>query len=138
VRTEGWTALRVCVLVASLATQAFVHGFVAAGFLSGFFLVFSALAADRLAFIAVRPLVFLGTISYSLYLVHQNLGYAILTHSGLPHLAGAAVAILVAISLATALTLLVERPCQLAIRRLYSRPSAVSAGAVTAAQTDAA
>jgi peptidoglycan/LPS O-acetylase OafA/YrhL len=46
------------------------------------FLLFTALAygaANRdVPLLATKPLVFLGTISYSLYLVHQNVGYVII------------------------------------------------------------
>lgn len=137
-KTEGWTPLRYAVLAGSIATQFFVHGPVAAAFLAGFFILFSILVAERLSFIAVRPLVFLGAISYSLYLIHQNIGYAILTHSGLPHALGVLVAVTVAISLATALNRYVERPCQQAIRRFYSRPKATELKAVAPGQTDLA
>jgi peptidoglycan/LPS O-acetylase OafA/YrhL len=137
-KTGGWTPLRGLVLLVSLATQFFVHGPVSAAFLAAFFVAFAALAADRLSFIAVRPLVFLGSISYSLYLIHQNIGYAILAHSGLPHFWGVAVAVLVVVSLATALTYLIERPCQQAIRRLYTRPSDSTPRIVPRAQGDLA
>ena len=44
----------------------------------GFFLMFYLNAFNALKFIALKPLIFLGNISYALYLVHQNLGYIIL------------------------------------------------------------
>jgi len=46
--------------------------------LAGYFLVFWAFAKDKLSILAAKPLVFLGTISYSLYLIHQNLGYVVI------------------------------------------------------------
>jgi len=44
----------------------------------GFFLMFYLNAFNALKFIALKPLIFLGNISYALYLVHQNLSYIIL------------------------------------------------------------
>ena len=44
----------------------------------GFFLMFYLNAFNALKFIALKPLIFIGNISYALYLVHQNLGYIIL------------------------------------------------------------
>ena len=44
----------------------------------GFFLMFYLNAFNALKFIALKPLIFLGNISYALYLVHRNLGYIIL------------------------------------------------------------
>jgi peptidoglycan/LPS O-acetylase OafA/YrhL len=60
-----------------------------------------------------RALVFLGLISYSLYLTHQNIGYVVIraveSRGGSPNLAIVA-ATLVALLIATALTFCIERP----------------------------
>ena len=44
----------------------------------GFFILFYMNAFSALKFIAIKPLIFLGNISYALYLVHQNMGYLVL------------------------------------------------------------
>lgn len=44
----------------------------------GFFILFYLNAFNALKFIAIKPLIFLGNISYALYLVHQNMGYIVL------------------------------------------------------------
>jgi peptidoglycan/LPS O-acetylase OafA/YrhL len=76
----------------------------------------------RVPVLSIRVLVFLGTISYSLYLIHQNVGYIVIRlaeERGLhPNLA-IALAAVVALTLATALTFLVERSSNNAIRNLY-------------------
>ncbi|GAB4178069.1 MAG: acyltransferase [Rhodocyclaceae bacterium] len=71
-----------------------------------------------------RILVFLGAISYPLYLLHQNIGYAIirgLIRSGWNGVAAAAFAIAVSIACAWLLHRLVEAPAMTAIRERYRR-----------------
>jgi peptidoglycan/LPS O-acetylase OafA/YrhL len=83
------------------------------------------------AVLRFRPLLFFGTISYPLYLVHQRIGYAVLLalarHGWSPALRVAAASALVT-GLATAITFVVERPAMHAIRRYYkgARRSAIS------------
>ena len=84
--------------------------------------VFYAVATGRLRWIARGPLVFLGTISYSLYLIHQNIGYiAIRTAAklGIGTNAGIVLAIGLAIALAAAITFTIERPARNWIRARY-------------------
>jgi peptidoglycan/LPS O-acetylase OafA/YrhL len=68
----------------------------------------------KLDWLAVRPLVFVGGISYSLYLLHQFIGVSLIAlikrASGLPDLLVAAIAALACGLLAFALTRLVEVP----------------------------
>lgn len=67
-----------------------------------------------------RPLfAYLGTISYSLYLLHQAIGFALINlmeRSGLHSWAAVAVALFAALTLASLLTWMVERPAMRAIR----------------------
>jgi peptidoglycan/LPS O-acetylase OafA/YrhL len=69
--------------------------------------VFHALVHDRLRSIAVAPLVFLGSVSYALYAVHESAGTAAvlaLHRLGLGARAAEAIAILACIGLAWAIT----------------------------------
>ena len=68
------------------------------------------------------PLVFFGTISYSLYLVHQRIGQTVLAElaaRGWSPAARLAAATAIAVALAAAVTFLVERPALRAIRQRY-------------------
>ncbi len=69
------------------------------------------------------PLTFLGTISYSLYLVHQNIGHAImlrLLQHGWSEPLRIAAATAAALLIAIAMSFLVEQPAMRAIRRKYA------------------
>jgi peptidoglycan/LPS O-acetylase OafA/YrhL len=74
---------------------------------------FAALIHGRLRFIAVRPLVWLGGISYSFYLIHQHVGFVIMlrtTQAGYSPWMGFFAAFAVALALGTIINRLVERP----------------------------
>lgn len=78
-----------------------------------FFMTFYLFAYDRLRFIVWSPLVFLGTISYALYLVHQNAGLAVilqLNQLGINPNLSVLITIALAIGVAAAITFGVERP----------------------------
>jgi peptidoglycan/LPS O-acetylase OafA/YrhL len=83
------------------------------------FACFYLVSYRRLDWLRRQPLLFLGTISYPLYLVHDNIGMAIihaLVRRGINYnlaLFGAIVAVLL---LATAITYSVERPAMKALR----------------------
>jgi peptidoglycan/LPS O-acetylase OafA/YrhL len=78
-------------------------------------LLFSLLVRRKAGFMNTRVLVFLGTVSYPLYLLHQNIGYVII-HGVRAHGIGYGWAILIAfgvsLAAATVLTFGVERPAQ--------------------------
>ena len=81
------------------------------------------MACGKLSWLVTRPLLFMGTISYSLYLVHQNIGYIVIRET-LPVLHAPWLSWLLALStsvvLATGITFLIERPAMSAIRQ-YNR-----------------
>ena len=81
-------------------------------------------AQSRLRFLTIWPLLFLGEISYSLYLVHQVAGYWIISKFMLwgwnSYLAVLA-ATLVAIAVAICVRRFVEVPAQKSIRGYYRK-----------------
>lgn len=87
----------------------------------GAFVVFGLVVTERAEFLSARPLLFLGTISYSLYLVHQNIGYVVIEYLDLGFWLEIAIATGVAIVLASGITYVVERPAQKYLRRLFKR-----------------
>jgi peptidoglycan/LPS O-acetylase OafA/YrhL len=65
-----------------------------------------------------RPMRFVGTISYSLYLVHQVVLKAVQQHSSLDRAASGGVALLVSLAIAWAMQVAVEKPCANLRKRL--------------------
>ncbi|MCJ2038171.1 acyltransferase [Methylobacterium sp. J-059] len=83
-----------------------------------------AAATGRLPWLGCALLVFLGAISYPLYLVHQILGYAIiraLEAGGWSSGSAILAAVLASVGLATVIRYAVETPGQRAIRRAFDR-----------------
>jgi peptidoglycan/LPS O-acetylase OafA/YrhL len=84
--------------------------------------IFGLFIWSQLGFLSHQPFIFLGSISYALYLVHQNIGYVVMRWAqdqGLPHPVAILVAIAIAISLAAAITWWVEKPLIRSIRSHY-------------------
>lgn len=80
---------------------------------SGMVILFVLIARRKAGFLDNPVLVYLGTISYTLYLLHQNIGYAVVRAaqtSGLSIEMGIGLAVAVSMTLATGVTYAVEKP----------------------------
>ncbi|MET1176935.1 acyltransferase [Peribacillus simplex] len=78
-----------------------------------FFLIFYLLIKNKLTFLNFKPLTFLGTISYSLYLIHQNIGYIvidIMENHNLINEVYLIIPVSISIVLATLITYYIEKP----------------------------
>lgn len=78
----------------------------------------------RVPWLTSRPMVFLGAISYSWYLIHQNFGFAIIRwveSLGGPIMLGIGVAFVSCIGIALGLTKLVEQPANRWLRGVLLR-----------------
>jgi peptidoglycan/LPS O-acetylase OafA/YrhL len=86
--------------------------------------LYVALIHGYLRFISIRPLVWLGGISYSFYLIHQHVGFVIMlecARAGYSPWIGFAAAFTVALTLGTTIHYLVERPVGEAILGWWKR-----------------
>jgi len=86
---------------------------------AGMVLLFALLVRRKAGLLNLSPLVFLGTVSYPLYLLHQNIGYVILRNlraQGVDYGWALALACVVTLAAATALTFGLERPAQRRLR----------------------
>jgi peptidoglycan/LPS O-acetylase OafA/YrhL len=84
--------------------------------------VFALAVLDKLRMLASRPLIWLGAVSYSLYLTHQMIGYRIISALdswGVGDEFAVLITICIALLLAHTLTFTVERASRRAIVRRY-------------------
>jgi len=124
IRLKGISTTRLWLLAGCLIVEHVLHGFIPGFALVVAFPLFFMLSWSKLGGLRAGLLVFLGTISYALFLVHENIGYALIrsvTKTGGPYVGGVFLALAVSIVLATILTFAVERPLRgLAHRRRSS------------------
>ncbi|MYL56330.1 acyltransferase family protein [Virgibacillus halodenitrificans] len=106
-----------------------IYDFIFQGIESGLFttccvMIFYLIVSGKLKFLNNKPLVFLGSISYALYLVHQNIGYVIINFMesiGLENEFFIVIPITISILLAWILTKFVEKPIQFWLGGMYKR-----------------
>lgn len=114
-----WLLLAMAIGHSAIAYKAPFNGFVLA--CHGLFIL---AISGRLNRIATRPLLWLGGLSYALYLVHQNVGYGVIGWSyqqGLPGWAGVVLALATAFALAALIHYAVEKPALRWFRGLRKR-----------------
>jgi peptidoglycan/LPS O-acetylase OafA/YrhL len=90
--------------------------------------IFGLLVSDRLKWLAIPPLMKIGVVSYSLYLIHQNVGYIIINMLlyKIGHVMAALVAGTIALTIALILQKYIEKPSLSAIRSAYERNHTLS------------
>jgi len=88
--------------------------------LTGFFIMFFAIIKGRLPVFRLNAFTYLGAISYSLYLVHQSIGYVIINYGyqqGIPPYLSIPTALFVSLLLAHSIMTYVEKPALKYIRK---------------------
>jgi peptidoglycan/LPS O-acetylase OafA/YrhL len=65
-------------IILSVLADYILRGGLHCVFISFLYLAFFLLAIGRLSWLGIKPLMFVGSISYSLYLIHQNIGFVII------------------------------------------------------------
>lgn len=121
--SSGWTVTRGALLTACLARELFMFNSHRTPAVLLVWCTFLALIAGKLLFLNRRPLLFLGKISYSVYLVHAVCGSLVIAMLGasVGPVAKFALALVVSLAFATALSLTVEYPALHLIRRTFKR-----------------
>ncbi|MCB2048464.1 MAG: acyltransferase [Novosphingobium sp.] len=110
------------VLLSGLIAVAMADGAEMALIYCGTTAIFFALVAERLAFLDRPVLLWLGALSYPLYLVHQNIGYAFiaaLEAAGVPAWTALIAAFALALGLAQMIHDFVETPSLRVLRNLW-------------------
>lgn len=120
-KKSNWSIL---VLFFCLLSTAISYSLSYFPFFIALYFVFYLSVSGRLRIMSNRYLVYLGGISYALYLVHQNIGYIIINtfyDYGLEGFFGIITAMIVSLSIAIVLTKYVEKPALMIIRTAYSK-----------------
>jgi peptidoglycan/LPS O-acetylase OafA/YrhL len=107
-------------LAVSYVTVYFIYSFEEFLIITSFYIVMLLFSYNRTHWIKLKPLTYLGSISYALYLIHQNIGYAIIRSlklEGLSSFEAILVALLVVSVLAHAITSYIEKPAQSYLRK---------------------
>lgn len=123
VRIHGWTIFRAILLAACVAIPWIIPGYRGRFSTSCAMVLVLVSVLKTLPMFRWRPLVFIGTISYPLYLLHQYIGYVIIRHltsSGINANICIPVTICMMIPPAWILTRYVERPAIRLIRSHYT------------------
>ena len=100
----NWYKMGIVAIVTTVIFLSFTHGYA--------------------KWLRAKPLLWLGGISYTLYLVHQHIGYVIIRNlevRGINPNVAILVAMAVVLSLAVAVTTLIERPAMTWVRERYRR-----------------
>ncbi|AZT85279.1 acyltransferase [Marinobacter sp. NP-4(2019)] len=95
-------------------------------FVLGCYGVFVLAVAGYLNVLTNRAMLWLGSLSYALYLVHQNIGYGVITwtyEAGLPGWAGVCLALLLALVIASAIHYSIEKPALRWFRKIRNKPA---------------
>lgn len=114
-------------LAAAALLQALVDSAAMAALLLALAGVLYCAATGRLPFLNHPLFAGLGAISYTLYLVHENIGWALILRmerAGLDPNLAIAIATVLALAVSAALTLAIERPAMAWIRRRYKERAA--------------
>lgn len=126
-RTAGPSVLRHALIAGAFLSQAIRGNTEASVAMLIFFGIFYALHYGKLQWLRARPLAWLGSISYALYLTHQLPGWALaltLRRYGVPYWPALFVTLACALTLAWAITTFVERPAMLALKaKLLAEPA---------------
>ncbi|MDX2367604.1 MAG: acyltransferase [Colwellia sp.] len=123
-RRDGNKVIYFATLAFCLVAQWSQGNFISSVIISCFFLFFLLFTYQKLTFIAVKPLVWLGSISYSLYLLHQNIGYVIIREiEALGYSSNLAIiaALCISLFLAHNVMKMIERPSQKWIKEKYQQ-----------------
>lgn len=128
--------LDVFVLIAAIVLLGIVEGAGIGLLAAALSAIIWAAAKGKLPVLANPVLAWLGAISYTLYLLHENIGWAVIMQAekaGIATNLSIVLAIGLLLAMATAVTQLVERPAMAWIRRTYRlREAAIGSRQVTA------
>lgn len=123
VKCSKFSLIRITILTLTVLTQAIIAGWGSALLIFIFLLLFYFAMIDKIALLRSKPIVFIGVISYPLYLVHQMIGFKIidLLHNQLSLGAtySLVITLIITICIASSISFLIEKPFSSYIRKTY-------------------
>ena len=122
IHKHGTTSERYMIILLSLLTHYVYHGINETFVVSILCCMFFMFNQGYLRWICVSPLLFLGNISYALFLIHESIGYVVMRYlesNGIPSVLAIMIAVLNALLLATIMHYSVEKPSLSIIRKGY-------------------
>jgi peptidoglycan/LPS O-acetylase OafA/YrhL len=126
-RRRGWKASDFALIGLCLLNDVLLTGWLQFTVVTGLFALAWVAVQTPVLSRPPRVLLYLGTISYALYLLHQNIGYVLighLYHYGLGPIAAIGVALAAALVYASAFTFGFERPVNRLIRQWWKKRTA--------------
>jgi peptidoglycan/LPS O-acetylase OafA/YrhL len=111
-------------LLTTIATFSLVHFYIT----TLIYAVFYLSVTGKVKGLSSKPLIYIGGLSYSLYLIHQNVGYIIINkfyENGFNPVLGIFSALIISLIIASILTKYVEKPSLLFIRDRYKNNTAL-------------
>lgn len=123
IRHDGWSPLMGALLAFCFISRCLLLPWELQAIEIGIFVAFGLAVAGRIPLLSSRPLIYLGAVSYSIYLVHQVTGFHIqlmLERTGMPSWANLFVTLVLLVLLASFMTFFIERPVGAAMRRAFS------------------
>ncbi|MDX1694003.1 MAG: acyltransferase [Ketobacteraceae bacterium] len=108
----------------SLFNQYLMHGLESFFVTVGIFTLFYLFVYEKIQFLAQKPLILLGTISYSLYLIHEYVGWILMRElmaAGVSSTVAVLCAIGMALTLAYFMTFKIEHPAMAKIKKVYKQ-----------------
>jgi peptidoglycan/LPS O-acetylase OafA/YrhL len=121
-KDDGFSLVRWLLLAACIGAAWFVRDVAHAASLIVASVLFVGFIIGRLGWIIVPPLIFLGNISYPLYLLHQNIGYVLISRmkqAGFTAHLWLLVPVVVSLLLATAVNRMIEKPSRRWLRNKW-------------------
>ncbi|MEH2281801.1 MAG: acyltransferase [Nostoc sp.] len=119
---KGFSIKEHCIITACILIYKLQHSWLETLLIIFFTILLHLIIHNKMNFIIQKPLVFMGTISYSLYLIHQNVGYVIINTCykfGINPNISICITLTISILLAAIITFKIEKPMMLFIKEQY-------------------
>ncbi len=116
--------ITICILLFCLISTALTYSLLSLLLFAFLYLFFYLGISERIKGLNNKYLIYLGSISYALYLIHKNIGYIIINKfydMGFSGFVGIFFSIVISIVIAHFLTSIIEKPSLNIIRKLYAR-----------------